>query len=254
MAAELLTLPAEIRLMVLENLLVSAYISEDTGNPEVWPFAKSDDLATRDELRPLFPQILRTCKKLYAEGIPLLYSKNRFCIYAPATAENNTIHFDGLSQTQLFLRGIGTSNAGLIRRLTIGGGGMLQAGQLQEAFVLANGLNELTVVSLGPRCKAPYSYLLQYYLNVEAAVKGSSTRLTETSSAIPNGFVPEGFSIIHLKFHREGARLKDELEVNLGETISYFREQVREQEREWRKQGWNLPMMVESTNGVLAFV
>ncbi|KAK6330208.1 hypothetical protein TWF730_004705 [Orbilia blumenaviensis] len=250
----LLTIPTEIRLMILENLLVSTYLSAETRHPEVWPFAKDDYLATRDELQPLFPQILRTCKQLYAEGIRLLYSKNRFCIYAPTTADDNTIQFDGLSQTQRFLRGIGTSNAGLIRRLTIGGGGMLQAGQLQESFVLANGLNELAVVSLGPRCKAPYSYMLQYYLNVEAAVKNSSTGLTETSSAIPNGFVPEGISIIYLRFHREGARYKDELEVNLGGTISYFREQVREQEREWKKQGWNLPMMVESTNGVLAFV
>ncbi|RVD82891.1 uncharacterized protein DFL_007301 [Arthrobotrys flagrans] len=252
--AELLTLPTEIRLIILETLLVSPYVLAETGNPEVWPYAKSDDLATQDELRPLFPKILRTCKKLYSEGIPLLYSKNRFCIHAPTTADDNTTHFDGLGQTQRFLRGIGTSNAGLIRRLTIGGGGMLQTAQLQEVFVLANGLNELVVVSLGPRCKAPYSYMLQYYLNVEAALKGSSTGLTETSSAIPNGFVPEGFNIVHLKFHRKGARSNDELEVRLGETISYFREKVREQEREWKKQGWNLPIMVEPTNGVLAYV
>ncbi|KAK6505363.1 hypothetical protein TWF481_007269 [Arthrobotrys musiformis] len=252
--AKFLTLPTEIRLMVLENLLVSTNISAETGDPEIWPYARSDDLATRDELHQLFPQVLRTCKKLYAEGVPLLYSKNRFCIHAPTTADGNTTHFDGLSQTQRFLRGIGTSNAGLIRRLTIGGGGMLQTGQLQEAFVLANGLNELVVVSLGPRCKAPYSYMLQYYLNVEAALKGFSTGLTETSSAVPNGFVPEGFNIIHLKFHREGARSKGDLEIHLGRTISYFREKVREQEREWKKQGWNLPIMIEPANGILALV
>ncbi|KAK6342661.1 hypothetical protein TWF718_008056 [Orbilia javanica] len=252
--AELLTLPTEIRLIILENLLVSTYISTETGDPEVWPYAKNDDLASRDKFHPLFPKILRTCKRLYSEGIPLLYSKNRICIHAPTTADDNTTQFDGLSQTQQFLRGIGTSNAGLIRRLTIGGGGMLQTGQLQEVFVLANGLNELVVVSLGPRCKAPYSYMLQYYLNIEAALKGSSTGLTETSSAIPNGFAPEGFSLIHLKFHREGARSNDELEVRLGETISYFREKAREQEREWKKLGWNLPIMVEPTNGILAYV
>ncbi|KAF3082639.1 hypothetical protein TWF569_006622 [Orbilia oligospora] len=252
--ADLLTLPTEIRLMILENLLLSTFVSTETGDPEVWPYAKSDDLATRDKLQILFPQILRTCKRLYCEGIPLLYSKNRFCIHAPTTADANTTNFDGLGHTQRFLRGIGTSNAGLIRRLTIGGGGMLQTGQLQEVFVLANGLNELVVVSLGPRCKAPYIYMLQYYLNVEAALKGSSTSLTGTSSAIPNGFVPEGLGIIHLRFHREGSLSTDELEIHLGSTISYFREKVREQEREWRKQGWNLPIMVEPANGVLAFV
>ncbi|EPS40568.1 hypothetical protein H072_5540 [Dactylellina haptotyla CBS 200.50] len=251
---DLLTLPVEIRLTILENLLVSKCISEETGNPEVWPYSKDNTLATREEPNPLQPQILRTCKKLYSEGVALLYSKNRFCIHSPNAADDDE-GYDGLDQTLGFLRGIGTVNTSLIRWLTIGGGaGMLKTKQLQECFQLANKLTDLTVVALGPRCKAPYSYMLQYYLNIEAAARASSTLLTEVSSAIPNGFVPEGFSVIHLKFHRQGARLGDELEVKLDESIAHFREQVREQEKEWKKQGWNLPIMFESTNGLVAFV
>ncbi|KAK6332786.1 hypothetical protein TWF696_002809 [Orbilia brochopaga] len=254
MAATLIGLPAEIRLLILEDLLVSTYISEDSNKPEVWPYADKDAIAA-EEHRPLHPQILRTCRKLHTEGIALLYSKNSFCIHTPH-ANCDDDQFDGLGQAQTFLRGIGQFNASLVRRMTVGeGSAMLESELLQGCFELASGLMELTLIALGPRCSAPYSFMLQYYLNIQAAVKGSATLLTQASSVVPHGFIPEGFSIIQLKFHRGGVtRQAGELEVELAAAIVHFRGKVHEQEREWQKLGWNLPMMVETTSGAVTFI
>ncbi|KAK6541221.1 hypothetical protein TWF694_008588 [Orbilia ellipsospora] len=255
--ASLLTIPTEVRLLVLEHLLVSPFISEETGNPEVWPYLRDAVLATRTEgLHLLYPQVLRTCKKIYVEGIKLLYSKNRICIYPPSIAASDVdVGSDCLSQALRFLRGIGKNNSSLVRRLTIGGGsGLLQTEHLKECFQLATGLGDLRLLTLGPRCKAPYSFMLQYYLNVQAASKASSTALTLISSSVPNGFVPEGFGFIYLRFQQEGSRLDGDVRVGLDDSIVYFREKVREQEREWAKQGWNLPVMFESNHGIVSFV
>ncbi|KAF3905602.1 hypothetical protein AA313_de0209811 [Arthrobotrys entomopaga] len=277
--ASLLNIPTEVRLLILENLLVSAYISQETGNPEVWPCSKGAVLTT-EALHLLHPQVLRTCRKIYVEGISLLYSKNRICIYPPSIAGSDIyVEYDSLSQALQFLRGIGKTNSSLVRRLTIGGGsGLLQTEHLKECFQLASGLGDLRLLTLGPRCKTPYSFMLQYYLNVQAALKASSTALTETSSSIPNGFVPGGFGVIYLRFQREGSRLDGDVKVRLDESIVYFRGKVREQECEWAKQGWNckfmhqnafnfsrlnlnnfcsvniVPVMFESNHGLVSFV
>ncbi|KAF3939970.1 hypothetical protein ABW19_dt0210359 [Dactylella cylindrospora] len=238
----LLTIPPEIRLMVLEYLLISQNFSEETGQPEVWPYSSTGDysFAAFDEKTPaLYPQILRTCKKIYEEGIALLYSKNTFCIHPPeADAEGEV---NGIEQAGKFFRIVGAENAHLIRKVTVGGGSkMLKTDQLKDCLQLGSGLVELRVLSIGPRCQAPYNYMLQYYLNIQAAMKASSTHLVHISSVIPNGFIPEGISLIYLVFHAGNEpRMEEEMEVKLDESLDHFREKVHEQEKEWQKLGWN---------------
>ncbi|EWC45254.1 hypothetical protein DRE_05981 [Drechslerella stenobrocha 248] len=138
--------------------------------------------------------------------------------------------------------------------MTVGeGSSMLRSEQLRECFRLANSLDELAMFAVGPRCTAPYTYMLQYYLNIQAAVKASATPLTETSSDIPRGFVE--MSNICLRFRRGGSkRARNELDVDLDEAIGHFRGRVRAQEREWERLGWNLPMVVETTSGAITLV
>jgi len=172
MPPTLLTLPTEIRLLILEGLLTSPYISPDTGKPEIWPDVEFKENDFNPELRhaldlspvsrnSIHPQILRVCKQIHWEGTKILYSGNRFWIRTL-----NIITKDGQlnpgSQAQIFMRNIGRKNASLLRHITVEGDAIsLHAEQLKKCFELGVGLKELKIVGLCSHNPNPYHALLK---------------------------------------------------------------------------------------------
>ncbi|KAI0389585.1 hypothetical protein F5Y17DRAFT_448480 [Xylariaceae sp. FL0594] len=105
----LLDLPTEIRLEIYDLLLVSRFNRWDnsswaTGNTYQKPILLSSIQAP--QYRTMEPAILRTCKQIYHEAIPILYSRNVFSINSPGLL------------LQLMAR-IGPTNTRLIRSLDI---------------------------------------------------------------------------------------------------------------------------------------
>jgi hypothetical protein len=71
----LLTLPAEILTMIMKHLLIRPgciHIPNNRERQRTW-----NDEPIRFELAP---QVMRVCKQLFDQGIPLLYSRNIFLL------------------------------------------------------------------------------------------------------------------------------------------------------------------------------
>lgn len=81
-----LTLPVEIRLRIYDELLVSRF--DRTQNPS-WAVGNTDqkkvmlDMIQARQYRTMEPGILQTCKQIYNEANPILYSQNAFAISEP---------------------------------------------------------------------------------------------------------------------------------------------------------------------------
>ena len=72
----LLNLPAEIRLMILEQVLVSGWIVDDPQ--ELIGRQKSPMVTHSRQIEDIDSAILRTCRFIHKEALPLLYEKNYF--------------------------------------------------------------------------------------------------------------------------------------------------------------------------------
>ncbi|KAI4096781.1 MAG: hypothetical protein L6R37_006922 [Teloschistes peruensis] len=88
----------------------------------------ADDEGFVDWDESLDPTILRTCRIIYQEAIPILYSTNTFSFRAmPSSRDNDLMFWDEpviesvVSPLPLFLRAIGHSNAIHIRSIILGG-------------------------------------------------------------------------------------------------------------------------------------
>ncbi|KAI0490926.1 hypothetical protein F4859DRAFT_28402 [Xylaria cf. heliscus] len=68
-----LNLPLEIRLEIYAHLLTTPSYSPRSSTPSPAPF-----FTPQTPPSPLHPNILRTCRQLHAECIPILYSSNTF--------------------------------------------------------------------------------------------------------------------------------------------------------------------------------
>ena len=106
-----MTIPAEIRKVILEYILVS-----DAGVCTVGSRTNISDLIGHFDGLNLDPRILRTCRQIHSEGIPILYGQNHFRVdetqlsFAACPADH------GLNA---WLMAIGSTSANAIRRLSI---------------------------------------------------------------------------------------------------------------------------------------
>ncbi|PGH26910.1 hypothetical protein AJ80_01493 [Polytolypa hystricis UAMH7299] len=105
----LLALPAEIRIQIYVLLLVSWF--DPKSNPGfIVPNTRQKmvvvDMARAPEHRTMEPAILRTCKQVYHEAIPILYSRNVFNLSEP-------------EKVLQFLAQIGPANIKFVRSLDI---------------------------------------------------------------------------------------------------------------------------------------
>jgi hypothetical protein len=79
-------LPAEVRLRIYEELLVARFDREE--NPS-WSVGYTNQklvllhMGRFQQYRTMEPQVLQTCKQIYREANPVLYSQNVFAISAP---------------------------------------------------------------------------------------------------------------------------------------------------------------------------
>ncbi|KAL1640178.1 hypothetical protein SLS58_007129 [Diplodia intermedia] len=82
----LLTLPAELRLLIYEHLLIARF--DRTTNPS-WAVGNTNQklvllqMIQAPEYRTVEPGILQTCKQVYHEANSILYSQNVFAISEP---------------------------------------------------------------------------------------------------------------------------------------------------------------------------
>ncbi|KAK3933571.1 hypothetical protein QBC46DRAFT_401781 [Diplogelasinospora grovesii] len=104
----LLALPPEIRILIYDLLLVNRVKkpSRVVGNPHLIQMEVEMSIFQAPGLTIIEPAILRTCKQIYHEAIPILYSCNEFHIYAPEPL------FPFMAQ-------IGPTNIKLVRSLEI---------------------------------------------------------------------------------------------------------------------------------------
>ncbi|KAL3473605.1 hypothetical protein BJX99DRAFT_233194 [Aspergillus californicus] len=103
-----LRLPAEIRLQIYDLLLVSRFSRDDPAWEVRDTYKKLVVLYMMQALgcRTIEPAVLRTCRQIYHESIPILYSRNVFASLAPE---------DMLA----FMAQIGSGNINFVRTLKI---------------------------------------------------------------------------------------------------------------------------------------
>lgn len=105
----LLDLPIEIRLEIYEVLLVSRFDRRD--NPS-WSVGNTNqklillDFIQARQYRTMEPAVLQTCKQIYREAVPILYSRNVF-------------RFNSTNLILRLMAQIGPTNTKLIRSLDI---------------------------------------------------------------------------------------------------------------------------------------
>ena len=105
-----MTIPAEIRKVILEYILVS-----DADICTVGHRTNTSDLVGHFDGLNLDPSILRTCRRIHSEGIPILYSQNHFRVDETQLSFAACPANDGLNT---WLTAIGSS-ADAIRQLSI---------------------------------------------------------------------------------------------------------------------------------------
>ncbi|KIV98775.1 uncharacterized protein PV09_09472 [Verruconis gallopava] len=109
MVTQFLAIPLEIRLDIYKELLIS-YMGQ-RRNP-AWAVGDTDQrLITLPgckylDDKTIYPQILRTCKQIYGEGNPILYSENVFSSLEPSLMVS-------------FIEQIGLKNTAFIKKLDI---------------------------------------------------------------------------------------------------------------------------------------
>lgn len=79
----LLDLPAELRIQIYDLLLVSRFKSQKHSTLAVGQKNVLLDMNPDPEYRTMEPSILQTCKQIYREAVPILYSQNVFYIEIP---------------------------------------------------------------------------------------------------------------------------------------------------------------------------
>jgi hypothetical protein len=79
-----LKLPTEIRLRIYDYILVGRSDRAKNLSPVKWSKKKIIFYDAEDpKKRPMYPAILRSCKKIHSEASPILYSKNTFYVDNP---------------------------------------------------------------------------------------------------------------------------------------------------------------------------
>ena len=82
----LLKLPAEIRLMILRLVLVSEW---EIHNPQNLIGQRKSPMAAHSrQIEGIDSAILRTCRSIYKEALPLLYGKNQFYFFGLKDVES----------------------------------------------------------------------------------------------------------------------------------------------------------------------
>ena len=77
----LLDFPVEVRLKIYDLLLVSRFNREDNPSWSVgdtWQKLVMLDFIQARQYWTMEPAVLRTCKQIYLEAVPILYSRNVF--------------------------------------------------------------------------------------------------------------------------------------------------------------------------------
>ncbi|KAK2734197.1 hypothetical protein FQN57_001851 [Myotisia sp. PD_48] len=101
-----LALPTEIRLQIYELVLIcwrdKECILPDVSESRVTPLGFNNPKYTK-----IVPAVLQTCRQIYSEAIPILYSSNRF-------------RFVGTTTASTFLVQIGPTNVKLLKSLSLG--------------------------------------------------------------------------------------------------------------------------------------
>jgi len=106
-ATRFLKLPVEIRLRIYDYALVSRSDRAKNLSPVKWNKKKIIFYEAEDPTkRMVYPALLRSCKTIYNEASPILYSKNTFYVDNPKT-------------TIMFLHQIGSVNTMRLRTLDI---------------------------------------------------------------------------------------------------------------------------------------
>jgi hypothetical protein len=138
--ATFLTLPVEIRLRIYDLLLVSRF--NRMQNPS-WAVGNTDqklvllNMIQAPQYRTMEPGILRTCKQIYHEANPILYSQNVFAISEP-------------EQMFQFIVQVGLVNFKLVKTLHIWVPWMAKlAPWLQLLYILAEEASGLRSIKLG---------------------------------------------------------------------------------------------------------
>lgn len=85
-AITFLKLPVELRLRIYDYALVSRSDRAKNLSPVKWDKKKVIFYDTKDQTkRTVYPALLRSCKIIYNEASPVLYSKNTFYVDNPKT-------------------------------------------------------------------------------------------------------------------------------------------------------------------------
>jgi hypothetical protein len=144
----LLGCPTEIRQRIYELLLV--VVNVPGTDSEYFPRLTRDDGSTLKG--PIYPAILRTCRKINTEGSATLYGKNRFAFY-------------GSSSFLQFLYDVGRPNASLVRHVQLlTRVPLVKVAEMDEAFALARGLRTIHISSHTMSCGGPaIQYIIRFY-------------------------------------------------------------------------------------------
>lgn len=140
--------PAEVRERIYELLLIAVNVhNTDSEHLTLLSCGEGSKLQG-----PIYPAILRTCRKINPEGLATSYDKNRFTFY-------------DLSSFLQFLHDIGRLNASLVGHVQLlARVPVVMIAEMDEALALASDLLTIRISSHTMSCSGPATqYIVGFY-------------------------------------------------------------------------------------------